>query len=256
MDIQVFETKDYSIFKKLNGNRDIKSVNKIVSSVKKVGYIPSPICVNEKMEIVDGQNRLEAFKALNIPVHYYVVENIGIEEARQMNIGRRDWTPLDYVKSYAAEGNPDYIRFLQFINKYERYTFQELYGICKDIIISTGWATHSLKDGTLEMTAEEIERGESIIEYLDEIRPALTKVEGSKRMRITGFAWMLGRPNANKKRIIKIVNEKYPLFVPAVSPELMLKDFSDHYNKKLATSSVIWFDVEYRLYLKNGGKRG
>ena len=62
--VQVFETRDYDQFKKLNGNRNINEsqVDGIVHSILEVGYQPVPILVNEFMEIIDGQHRLEAVK--------------------------------------------------------------------------------------------------------------------------------------------------------------------------------------------------
>lgn len=71
----VFRTKKYSQFKRLDSNRTVKTgrVNKIKQSIEKVGYVQSPIIVNEKMEVIDGQGRLEALKQLQIPVDYIVV---------------------------------------------------------------------------------------------------------------------------------------------------------------------------------------
>lgn len=66
---KVYVTDKYSIFRRLSGNRDVKEarVKKIMRSIEKVGYIPNPIIVNENMEVVDGQGRLEAVKRLGLP---------------------------------------------------------------------------------------------------------------------------------------------------------------------------------------------
>ena len=62
------------MFKTMDGNRLLKNdrVNKIVESINAVGYILSPILVNEKMEVIDGQGRLAALERLKMPVHYMV----------------------------------------------------------------------------------------------------------------------------------------------------------------------------------------
>ena len=129
MEIKVYETRKYSVFKKLEGNRDLCSVKKIVDSINKVGYIPSPVCVNENMEVIDGQNRIEALKQLGMPVHYYIVNGVGLEEARQMNIGRKNWQLIDYFKSFAAEGKEEYVYFLKMLEKHNRYRLLELWSI-------------------------------------------------------------------------------------------------------------------------------
>ena len=96
---QILETKDYSKFKVLDGNRAIRDrrVDAIVQSITEVGYVTSPILVNENMEVIDGQGRLAALERLNMPVEYIVQEGIGIEECRQMNIHQSNWTDYDYV---------------------------------------------------------------------------------------------------------------------------------------------------------------
>ena len=49
---EIFITKDYSLFKKLKGNRNLNKLNlkKITKSIEKI-HIPIPIVVNEKYEI-------------------------------------------------------------------------------------------------------------------------------------------------------------------------------------------------------------
>lgn len=58
----VYETTNYSKFKKMLDNREVSPnrVQKIVKSIDQVGYVMSPIIVNEKMEVIDGQGRLAA----------------------------------------------------------------------------------------------------------------------------------------------------------------------------------------------------
>ena len=251
MEVRVYETKKYSMFKKLDGNRDVYGVNKIIDSIMKVGYIPSPICVNEKYEVIDGQNRLEALKQLDMPVHYYIVKDIGLEEARQMNIGRKNWTPMDYLKSYAASGNENYVRFLELSERHEEYSLQELMGVLKGLILVNGWVTYSLKTGELSLTEKEVEAAEPVFALLDMVKPALSKIGGARRMAITAVAWILTHTKADKKRLISTINNKYPLFMPAVTPELFLKDISKHYNNGLTPAKRFSFDIEYRMETEN-----
>ena len=66
--MEILRTNKYEIFKELKGNREISPlrITKIINSIKNVGYIINPIIVNEKMEIIDGQGRLEALRILKI----------------------------------------------------------------------------------------------------------------------------------------------------------------------------------------------
>ena len=139
LDNEVHWTSDYSIFKKMEGNRDAKTKSKIIESIKTVGYIPIPIAVNENMEVGDGQNRVDALEELNLPVAYVIIPCLRIKEARALNLNQANWKCLDYIKSYAEGGNENYRRFLELIKSFPKYSHQELFGIAKRCIVSSGW---------------------------------------------------------------------------------------------------------------------
>ena len=95
----VYRTNDYSQFNKLVGNRAVTRdrVMAIIESVNTVGYVLSPIVVNEKMEIIDGQGRAEAFEELGLPIDYVIAEGAGIAECIQLNIKQKNWGLIDEV---------------------------------------------------------------------------------------------------------------------------------------------------------------
>lgn len=254
MEIKVYETRKYGVFKKLDGNRDLCSVKKIVESIEKVGYIPSPVCVNENMEVIDGQNRIEALKQLGLPVHYYIVNGIGIDEARQMNIGRKNWQLIDYFKSYAAEGKEEYVYFLKMLEKHSNYRLLEIWTIYYGS--TNGRCTNhvEVQAGNMGFDVKRMEELEPIFKYLDAMYGSLKKIPGYSSQIIPTFAWILQLPNVDKKRVVDVVNRKYPLFVPAVSAEITLNDFSKHYNSKLPPKKRIFFDSIYKEWLNNKQK--
>lgn len=251
MEIKVYETRKYSVFKKLEGNRDLCSVKKIVDSINKVGYIPSPVCVNENMEVIDGQNRIEALKQLGMPVHYYIVNGIGLEEARQMNIGRKNWQLIDYFKSFAAEGKEEYVYFLKMLEKHNRYRLLELWSIYYGATNGRGTNHGETQSGNLGFGVERMNEVEYLFAYLDAMYDSLKKIPGYTSQIIPTFAWVLQLPKVDKKRVVDVVNRKYPLFVPAVSAEITLNDFSKHYNSKLSPEKRIFFDSVYKEWLNN-----
>ena len=118
-EFQVWVTNDYGLFKNLNGNRDIAfaRVDKIAKSIKNIGYRPQPILVNGNMEIIDGQGRFQALKNMGLPILYIIDKNAGIKECISMNIYQEKWNVMDYVKSYAEQGNNDYILLYEMIKQ-------------------------------------------------------------------------------------------------------------------------------------------
>jgi hypothetical protein len=116
------KTEDLSIFKKAEGNRDIDPGNlkKIVNSIKINNMLElRPLIVNKKMEVIDGQHRLEAAKVLGVPVYYEISVDSTIEDMILFNTAQKGWSTDDYVKFYASRGDENYIRVLDLAKKYD-----------------------------------------------------------------------------------------------------------------------------------------
>ena len=63
-DLQIHSTYDLSIFKILDGNRNINlgHVERLVKSIEENGFLKMPIIVNDNFDVIDGQHRLMAAK--------------------------------------------------------------------------------------------------------------------------------------------------------------------------------------------------
>ena len=246
-EIKVYKTDDYSLFKRLEGNRDIKCVKKIIDSINTVGYIPNPIMVNEDMEVIDGQNRLKALEELGLPVYYFIVKGADINTARALNLGRTNWKPIDYVASYAESGIKPYQLFLKLITDNKgKVALQEVYGIKEGMIMASGWAAKCLENGEFEMTDQDYARVQNTINMLSEMSEAIDQIKGSTRLVRTAFAWCLNIEGCDRKRFIKQINLKYPTIRPAVDTEFLLRDITGIYNNGLVKDKRIDFDVIYR----------
>lgn len=120
----IHETKNYSQFNKLIGNREIHDghVQNLMESISKY-YMPVPIVVNAKMEVIEGQHRIEACKRLELPIYYIIDDNAKLEEVHELNKHRRSWNMLDFLMSK----NTQYL-----INKEEKYRWHhECYELWK-----------------------------------------------------------------------------------------------------------------------------
>lgn len=102
---KVHQTKNYSLFDKIVGNRWINNsdnerhVRKLMESFREV-YMPVPLTVSKEYGIIDGQNRLEALKRLNFPV-LYIISNIdvSVRQIQMMNNLCKKWSTTDYLTS-------------------------------------------------------------------------------------------------------------------------------------------------------------
>ena len=119
----VYKSSDHSMFKLMDkGNRIPGHVDKIIRSMKE-NLLFTVIFVNEKMEILDGQNRFLALKELGKPVYFIIIEGYGIKEARHYNLDSKNWSKKDFVKSYADEGKEDYMKIEEFSKMYPDFPF-------------------------------------------------------------------------------------------------------------------------------------
>ena len=118
-DIQVHTTKDYSLFKILNGNRDVNHLHlsRLKESMKK-NHLTTIIMVNEKFEIIDGQHRFLISQELKLSINYIVSKNYGLAEVQILNANMKNWTIVDYVNGYCDLGYKDYEIYRKFINEY------------------------------------------------------------------------------------------------------------------------------------------
>jgi len=118
--IHVQQTKDYDLFKNIDGNRSINQLHvKRLSNSMMNKHLISPIIVNEKYQIIDGQHRFEASKNLDLPVYYIVIPGYGLEEVQILNQNSKNWSVNDFLDGYCNLGKEDYIKFRDFVDQYD-----------------------------------------------------------------------------------------------------------------------------------------
>lgn len=113
--MNVFYTKDYSKFKHLHGNRNVVGphLKRLRASIEK-NYLFSPILINEKHEIIDGQHRFEVCRELGLPIYYIMKKGYSLAEVQILNSNLRNWSNDDYMNGYIEMGMEDYKLYKQF----------------------------------------------------------------------------------------------------------------------------------------------
>lgn len=205
----VYTTRDYSIFKRLVGNRDIPEsrISKIVDSIQKIGWIHNPIVVNENMEVIDGQGRLIALQRLKMSVEYIIAPGAGTKECVYMNMNMVNWKLPDFIKSYAEQGNENYQRLLKLMSKYANGNLD----IISTAVYRVSKSKHrDIKEGILQLTEEQYE---DAIPRLEFIKPLLEnidekKIPGSLVTLMQTVIYYFDYPEVDKKRLAYSV-EKY-----------------------------------------------
>lgn len=118
---KIFSTREYNKFKIIKGNRPVDEVHvrNLMKSMKNKDLF-IPIAVNSKMEVLDGQHRLEARKRLALAVPYYWAgDDTGLADVQALNASQKGWTNKDFCESYIALGKKDYEIYKWFIDTYK-----------------------------------------------------------------------------------------------------------------------------------------
>lgn len=148
---RIYQSKDYGIFKQLNGNRivDRLHVTRLKESFQEK-YLISPILVNENYQIIDGQHRFEAAKELNYPVYFFFVDGYRLPEVQILNTHSKNWHKIDYLNAYCDLGNETYLTFRRFMNAYPEFGISAIEAILTNKTASNAASTKQYTDGSGE----------------------------------------------------------------------------------------------------------
>ena len=250
MEGQILRTSDYSIFRKLTGNRGVeeKRVKSLVDSIKKVGWISNPIIVNRKMEVIDGQGRLEALQRLNMPVEYHVVDSAGLDACRVMNTNNRAWKPLDYIKSYADSGSKDYQRVYQLMT----YFGVNVATVLNSVSMNTsGTTSEKTKAGELTFTEYDYIMASEALNIRKKYLSVMDKFGGRRDIRdkVVFYLVNYGRQNKNinHDKIVEALRNTDPHEIYAQNFERLLESVQSAYNRGKKKENRLFFYEEYRI---------
>ena len=181
----IYETDEYNAFRLLEGNRDIRHSNKIIKSIQEIGLLMSPILVNERFEIIDGQGTFSACKALGLPVRYVIQNGIGVKEAQYLNKFQTNWKLDDYIHSYSvgSEKKESFENLTAVMNQFPEYDYS--------IIVRAASQSGNrqitgklIKDGNYEMSFDDMNRAIRRLAILRRFDDALKNVKFAKKYRM------------------------------------------------------------------------
>lgn len=244
----VYRTDDLRIFKILDSNRDIKESRKqkIIESIDKNGYISNPIIVNEKYEVIDGQGRLEACKELGISIDYYVVENIGIEECRVLNMNMTNWSLMDYIKSYASEGNEEYINLYNLAKMgcgINTYLFaNHLYGGTS--------SKENIQTGKARCSMDTYSNAKDALEYLMTVKPFTDTLDGRRNNLERAILFAYKDENCDLERLTYCISKYYSMLTNIETDTMAMDNLSQIYNRNLKGKPRLYLKEDYDRFTR------
>lgn len=248
----VFQTNRYSMFKKLEQNRDVEGdrIDRLVASFGEKEIL-NPVVVNEKMEIIDGQGRYEACKILGLPIKYIISEGATVEDCIRMNRYNSKWTMDDYIASWSknkdkaiSENYRNLIRCMENIGTKNVARTLRLAGRG----VGAQNKTDVVQGGKLVFTEEDIRTAERINGMGLEIANALNEVNRLNEAYWTGIKVMVETKGYDHERMVRNCRLTRGNYAQASNLENQLKEFSRIYNYKRTTGKLYFED-----YMRNKG---
>lgn len=235
--MEVLISRDYEMFKYMDGNRDINKENlsRIKQSMQEK-YIPVPIIVNEYYQIIDGQHRYEAARALNLPIYYIKINGLKLDDVQTLNTNSANWGNKQYLQSYCKRGFRDYLIFREFQEK-TKHTYNTSMALLTDSLSRSGQHKRDFDKGRFKVVDEDGAYRKS--KKLDEIGKFF------EDYRSTSFVYCMLKLFKNKKYNHQVFLRKLELQPTALKKqatrEKYLEEVEKIYNYRTADANKVRF---------------
>lgn len=242
----VYETDDYEMFQKMEGNRDVEKFGRIKTSMKKNGFINCPILINEKGEVSDGQHRLASAEELKLPVKFVVQPGISLKETIDLNTGQKNWTAMNRVHGQAFN-NENFARFEQLANIFS-CTPQVIY-TAMGVSITGGSVSGLIKNGSLICTEEQYEKAVITLKWATSFNDLIktNRVKGSKPNFYVAIIFASRCKHVNIQTLSERIRANFHLYGTYFgSVEEIVKRTEDVYNFKVPMSNRVYIVDSYR----------
>lgn len=242
----VYVTNDYSKFKKLERNRGVKGsrLQKLIASFS-VKAILCPIIVNKRFEIIDGQGRYEACKAMGLPIYYAIDANATIDDCMRMNHYNTPWTTVDFARSYAEGGNANYIRLLAILEELKIPMRRALRLANK----ANGKFDDLVQSGELNFSSDDMMKVRKIMEFANKLIGVFMMSPRCADTFYTGCSVMMMTDGFDQAKMLKNAEKERSQFMVMSRLEDMLKEFSRVYNRGVRQCDRLYFED----YMRNRG---
>ena len=250
---KIYTTTDYEGFVFTDWNRDVSNARtvKMVEAIESTGWLPEPVLVNEKFEVIDGQSRVKALERLNMPVEFCIKPGIGRKECQILNLFQKNWNTMDYINSYIADKNQDYIWLKQMIIKYAALSSGVVLAGC----VSKGACVHNngiisevVSEGKFRIKEREKWHVEGLLFFLSRFVDTIKYLGGRKDTFFTALAFIYNLKEIDNDRVTKVINDaKYDSLVNSATTEGWLTQIEELYNKNLIKTKKVDIIHEYKI---------
>ena len=103
---QIEKTRNYGMFKFLIGNRPLRkpALRKLKLAIEYDNQLGiHPIIVNNNLEVIDGQHRLEVAKELGVDIYYIKSDSVKDDHLISCNVNQLQFDCANYIEFFAIK---------------------------------------------------------------------------------------------------------------------------------------------------------
>lgn len=250
---KAYWTGNYDMFKLIEGNRivDENHVKRLMKMMEKGFDGTRPIKVNERMQVTDGQHRLEAARRLGIDVAYVVSDGAGLEDCIEDNSGRKSWTDLNFINAYAELGRTDYIYMRNLIKQFSKLPMRAIVGALR-----TG-STDVIRRGTLKVTAEDYSNAQKALQYMVQFMPVLEDIDqrGKHSAYMGALAFCYYCDAIDNDMLLRKAKSNSDKLKKSSRMNDAIEHLGRAYNANTVQDKRVNFGYEYEKYVHNAIRR-
>ena len=221
--MQVKETKNYSMFSTIEGNRPKNELHlKRLKKSMEEELLIIPIIGNEKYQVIDGQHRLAVSQELSLPLRYIIAKGYGLNEVHRLNQNSKNWTMTEFIDGYADMGYNEYIYLKDFLERTELNLSSALALLGSD----DGKTTKQVRGGTWK--AVHTNRAETIADWVNIITQYHSGA--TRQVFVRALIKLYNNENFEFSHLIGKIALQPASLVPCVNTEQYLTLLEDIYN--------------------------
>jgi hypothetical protein len=234
----IMRTNDYSLFRPHENNRTVDqgNVRRLISSLQARNMLEfRPILVNARMQIIDGNHRFHAAKALGLDIYYQIAQDSNSEDIILLNANQKRWGLDDYIHYYISKGNVEFKKLKDFCDEkgISVNLFYRLLGGDNNKL------SEKTKYGSFKFpTGEDLEEVNRLIEGIELVTGALQRyIPNSQALRNSmklkyAVVYLLKNPDVDIKTLMNKITYKAESLRKCADTDSYLQMLRDIYNWK------------------------
>jgi hypothetical protein len=227
-------TTQYGKFSFIGGNRKVNSrnLNALRKSMEQE-MLMSPIIVNEKYEIIDGQHRFLVRKEMGKEIPYIIMHGYGLEQVHTLNSISKIWGNKEYLEGYAGLGNVNYIKFREFQQKH-RLSILSALSVLRDTALAGNHVRmYEFRNGNFSLNDAQLQQAEFTMVVINRIHNLYS---GAKRRQfIYAIIKLMKNPNFDPALFINKLTYQQTKLVDCATVEQSILLIEEIYNYKSRT---------------------